>query len=177
MFCFVVVLSAFVFLSYTREDALKPIEDALLGNDDDFFDADAVVLTAEEPSISVFVPGGRIVYYVNSYRFEALCDNVLHRRGNHPCSLVRTSLGHTLNNENGRPGGTLAAWLSYSFTKPTRDDHRAVFFVASLPLALRCDARKLVAGSPGGLELLGKERKRRTVVDEPEEPLCVPMGW
>ena len=75
----------------------------------------------------------------------------------------------------GRPVGTLAAWLADSSKVHTREEHRSPFYIMCLPLENRQHFRNVVKAHPNGPAMLRHERKQED--GEPEEPLDVPMGW
>jgi hypothetical protein len=133
-----------------------------------------------ERSLAVELPGGTLRFFYGDGRFEATCYNDAHRTVDGTrCRLTRTAVGAEEpippgSEANGRPAGLMGAWLAYHIL-PSREDHRAVFFVATIPRDERISARDQIRDAPRGALLLSCERHRR--LGEPEEPLDCPMGW
>lgn len=163
------------------EDALAPVEMALLANDDDDIDPGEVTETGAGASrgvgasIEVQLPGGKLHYFFQDGRFQATCSNPCHKFNDTPCRLTRTSCSDNTFSCNGRPAGTLAAWLADAYHKDSRFEHRAPFYICLIPRQERLEGRELIKAQPNGPALLSQERRRRE--DEPEEPMQVPMGW
>ena len=127
-------------------------------------------------SILVDVPGGKLRYFFSDGRFEATCGNDNHKTaGGVPCRLTRTSCAAGDDLANGRPVGTLAAWLAQSLDVPSREEHRCPFAIQPLPRGAREVARETVAASVNGPALMAHERPRYE--GEPDEATEVPMGW
>ena len=112
-------------------------------------------------------------------RFEAVCPCVSHAgAGGNPCKLRRCShRGDKASPANGRPLGTLLAWLSFCHSPgfSTRDSHQNVHFIMSLDHRLRDKCRSDAKAFPNYKFLAERERPQDT--GEPEEPLLVPMGF
>ena len=92
------------------------------------------------------------------------------------CRLTRMCfIKKDMSPENGRPIGTLAAWLEDCFVKDEREEHRDPFYIFSLEEKKRQDARQSVMCMPCGPKLAdgGTAPKK----GEPEEPKVVPMGY
>ena len=79
------------------------------------------------------------------------------------------------NAPNGRPLGTLVAWLTDGETLPDRIQHRNAFCIASLGIGKRKAGRDPVRDHPEGEQFFRAERKQR--IGEEEEPSSVPMGY
>ena len=166
------------------------LESVLLANVDDgitdticagcgVFDTSAVEHSTEA-SIVMYVPGGHVRYYDSDKRFEATCYNRAHWTDEgRPCRVTRTGLGGASVGEgdapNGRPLGTLVAWLADGEHLLDRIQHRNVFYIASLGIGKRKAARDLVREHPEGENIFRDERKQR--IGEEEEPSSFPMGY
>lgn len=120
--------------------------------------------------VTFYVEGGSISYYASKNAFEAVCENKAHGR----CVLTRTcrQKGTTADGfpRGGRPVGLLAAWLSYSAGCATKDDHWEAARLRP-PHALRADMRRLILGTPSGVQLAGFERA--VVPGETPEPVSL----
>jgi hypothetical protein len=117
----------------------------------------------DDSTISVYADG----------RFEAVChheDHVPRRR----CRLTRTREGSDdpAAAAQGRPLGLIAAWLLSNQDFSDKSEHSSIFAVFLQSLAARQAARVRLKALPGGVELLGYERRQRD--GEPEEPIDLP---
>ena len=128
---------------------------------------DILVPADAEISISCRTTWGKIVYYIKSDRFEAVCPN-RQLSGLHDCkcSMVRTAKPSTKGAQ-GRPLGFLAAWLFNAFdidpaTKAAHQAHRP-------SLEEREVARVTFRNLFPEFALL-EERERPRRADEGEEP-------
>jgi hypothetical protein len=112
------------------------------------------------------VEGGSIAWHLTTNRFEARCNNTDHGER---CRMTRASTEGKRASAvgQGRPLGTLVAWLASGGQFVTAYDHRA-----NLPYDgdIRMAARSKLRESDDGLDLLSRERAKRLGEDsEPED--------
>ena len=126
------------------QETTEELQAKLLANLDDEV-ADAVAAHEEEneeegKSVGVNLPGGSIRFYYKDKRFEATCMNDAHKtRDGTRCRLTRVGcINPDMSSENGRPIGTLAAWLQEGGTD-------------GLPLLVAAKERKRRSGSTAGV--------------------------
>ena len=109
--------------------------------------------------------GGRIVYYAHRNEFYAECPLRVHGHGQ-LCRRARTSNANHRRPAQGRPLGTLMAWLELSLEYETGDDHKTIF---ACTLQQRRAAREALKLIPGSQTLLAAERDKFPGEDsEPE---------
>jgi hypothetical protein len=107
----------------------------------------------------VFVPGGKLSFYLGKEIVEAVCRCPTHGK----CVLTRKTTGSSaLGREGqGRPLGLLAAWLAKGSSFATKTEH---FDLGNRPSrAERMDARAALRamGTPDALGVLDSERVKR----------------
>ena len=116
---------------------------------------------------SVGIGRGRIDFFAGG-RFQALCQ----MKGRVRCRLTRymPKTAAPKDAAAGRMCGHLGAWLCLQGIE-TQTEHRNPWIIMGISKADRCRARADIKAKPGGLALLGNERRKRDGEDsEPE--LC-----
>lgn len=124
----------------------------------------------------VYLPEGRLAYYIHDHRFEATCRIHQTRRPDGSfsmCKLTRTSKPSDRRSGQGRPMGLAAAWLSAAQCHETKESHNDRFWMATcLTKEERRAARTRLKLVQGGPRLLECERPQRP--GEDSEPEVVP---
>ncbi len=115
---------------------------------------------------TVHLDGGSVAWHVTTNRFEARCNDPAH---GDRCRLTRSSLASKRPNARaqGRPLGLLSAWLSQGLAAASRAAH-----TSNISYDEREFAKEDFKTVQGGLEMLARERKKRS--DEESEPEDLP---